>query len=497
MIRKLALAGVALSLVWLAPSAAVAQERPRELPPVPLSERLKVPPEIPGADVPPIKLPPRDPDPEKNKEAIRKLYAPLPELPPDVPLAPGPGGRPWTLCDVERTALANSPVVKQAAADVIAARGAARQAGLYPNPTATFDWTDINGSQTVGKIGGMIQQTIITGGKLELARAAELVGVDNAELALRRAQFDVLTQVRQGYFAVLAAQETMRQHRALVRFNDNTYSLQVEQVQGGQAAPYEPLQLRALSVQARGNYLQSRNRYIAAWRQLAANLNQPGMPPVELLNVLELPAPALDHDAAEARMLAVHTDLETARNQERQAQIRLRLARVQAVPDVTIQAGPHYDATQTPRGATADVTVSLPIPLWNRNQGGVQQAQGQLARAAEEYARSRNELTGRLAEAYERYDTNRRLLDYYRTQVLPDQVRSYRGVYERHQQEPEKVGFGDIVNAQQNLAASVTNYLTALGAQWAAVADLGALLQADDLFGLGCPPVPPGHCIHK
>src|SRR5262249_8280921 len=176
---------------------------------------------------------------------------------------------------------------------------------------------------------------------------------------------------------------------------------------------------------------------------------QPGMPPVELLNVLELPPPAIDHDAAEARMLAVHTDLETARNQERQAQIRLRLARVQPVPDVTVQVGPHYDATQNPKGVSTDVNVSLPIPPWNRNEGGIREAKGQLARAAEEYARARNDLPGRLAEAYERYATNRRLQEYYRTQVLPDQVRSYRGVYERHQQEPEKVGFGDIVTAQQ------------------------------------------------
>ena len=115
----------------------------------------------------------------------------------------------------------------------------------------------------------------------------------------------------------------------------------------------------------------------------------------------------------------------------------------------------------------------------------------------------RNDLTARLAEAFGRYQNNLRALEFYRTWILPDQVRAYRGVYERHQQEPDSVGFGDVVTAQQTLAAQITSYVSALGDAWTAVVDVANLLQTSDLFGvcteqpvapvpelpaLGCPP---------
>src|SRR4029077_9837110 len=62
------------------------------------------------------------------------------------------------------------------------------------------------------------------------------------------------------------------------------------------------------------------------------------------------------------------------------------------------------------------------------------------------------------------------------------QVRAYRGVYERHDKDPDRVSFGDIVTAQQLLANTITNYLVTLGAAWTAVVDVAGLLQTTDLF---------------
>ena len=70
---------------------------------------------------------------------------------------------------------------------------------------------------------------------------------------------------------------------------------------------------------------------------------------------------------------------------------------------------------------------------------------------------------------------------YYRDQILPDQARVYRGVYERHQQESDQVGFGDVIVAQQNLLASIGNLIVAMNGQWTAYSDIATLLQLEDL----------------
>jgi uncharacterized protein with LGFP repeats len=124
------------------------------------------------------------------------------------------------------------------------------------------------------------------------------------------------------------------------------------------------------------------------------------------------------------------------------------------------------------------------VPIFDRNVGGIMQAQGQLIRAEQENARVRNDLTATLADAYERYENNRAILEYYRVSILPDQARAYRGTYARHQQQPDRVGFADVVVAQQTYATAIANFTTALGAQWAAVTDLLNTVQLEDLIDL-------------
>jgi hypothetical protein len=109
-------------------------------------------------------------------------------------------------------------------------------------------------------------------------------------------------------------------------------------------------------------------------------------------------------------------------------------------------------------------------------------------------------LTASLASAFQLYDTNRTQLGYYRGSILPDAVRSYRGVMERFLREPagaaNPLAFADIVNAQEILARTVTSYLQTLHGFWDSVVDVADLLQTNDLFQVetdphAIPPVPP------
>ncbi len=447
-----------------------------------LSERLRIPPELPGANAPPIHLPPATASEQERTRATRALYPALPPLGAEPEPPPGPEGRPLTLSDLQRLAAANSPLLRQAAADVEASRGAAIQAGAYPNPNFGYQSDTAGTGGTAGFQGAFIEQTIKTGGKLKLAQAAALMDLRNSEVAFRRARFDLMTAVRTNYFAVLAARETVKVSHALARFADEVYTIQVEQVLAAQAAPYEPLSLRVLALQARGNLLQARNRYTSAWKQLAATLGLPGMPPTALVGRVDMELPVFRYDTALAHVLSRHTDVLTAGNTVQRARYNLRLAQVTPIPDVSLHVAVEKDFSVPPFAVTHSIQLGVPVPIWDRNTGGIMQAQGALLRAVEEEHRVRADLTNRLAAAFETYDSSRQLLEMYRTQILPDQVRAYRGVYERHQQEPANVSFGDVVSAQQTLAGTVTTYVTTLGTALTAVVNVADLLQVDDFF---------------
>ena len=214
------------------------------------------------------------------------------------------------------------------------------------------------------------------------------------------------------------------------------------------------------------------------------------MAPTELAGRVDMPIPVFEYDKALAKLLSVHTDVLTARNTLQKGRYNLRLAQITPIPDVDLRLMVQKDNTTPPFLVTPSLQVSVPVPLWDRNTGNIIQAQGQLLGAIEEDHRVRDDLTSRLAEAFERYQNNRALLEYYRIRLLPDQVRAYRGSYDRYHQDPEKVSFNDVITSQQTLATLVTSYVTTLGAMWTAVVDVANLLQTNDLFQVGLEPPP-------
>ena len=177
---------------------------------------LQIPPALPGSEAPPIRLPPVHPGEVETQRRIEieKLYAALPAMPSPVGPQLLPGQAALTLDEAQRLAMSRSPLIRQAAADVEAARGTAIQAGLHPNPHVGYQADDINTGSTAGYQGVGISQTISTGGKLKLARSAACMDLENARLTLLRTQYDLATQVRSNYFAVLVALERFRVNRA-------------------------------------------------------------------------------------------------------------------------------------------------------------------------------------------------------------------------------------------------------------------------------------------
>lgn len=459
--------------------------------------RLLVPPDLPGSKDPPIKLPIfTKENMELRKEALAKLYPPLPVLTPEPELAMGPDGKPYSLSDLQKIALTSSPKIKQAVAAVAAARGGAIQAGLYPNPDIGYEGDTMQTMGTAGYQGGYIQQTIVTASKLPTARQAALMDVRISEMALRKAETDLAREVRNGYFAVLVADQNIKVSRALASLSSEVYDNIIEQVKkGGFAAPYEPFQIRVLALQAYGQLVQAKNRHTSAWKQLTAAMGVPGLPLSQLAGDINISIPVYKYDECVKRVTLLHTNVGTAEFELLKAQSLLKLAQVTPIPDVTVRVLLQRDYTFAPNALSPSVQVGMPVPIWNRNQGNILQAESLLVSASEAKNKARNQLTADLAEAFERYENNRVLLGYYRDQILPDQIRTYRGLFERFNSEI-KVGegdtltFADVVNAQNILSASVVQYLQVLGAMWTSVVDIANLLQTDDLFQIAGEKVP-------
>ncbi len=466
---------------------------------------IEIPAELPGSEAPLIKLPANDP--KARQKILERLYPPLPSLPEAPTAVPGPNGKPYTLADLQQLAALNSPQLRQAAADVAAAQGSLMQARAYPNPTLSYQVQPSSDGSTSGLQGFGVDQLIKMFGKLKSQAAAAAMDLQNAELALRKARSDLSTQVRNAYYGLLVAKETVRVNRALARFTDEIYRIQAEGLLGaGTAAPYEPAALRAQAYSARLAYKQAIQTYIYSWKQLVAVMGMRQLPLTEVAGRIDAAIPLFEFDKVLAHALEHHTDVLTARNGIEKARYNLKFAQITPYPDVDVQTAVLKDFVVEPKQTVITAQIGMQIPIWDQNRGNILSAEAALKRASEEPHRVESTISNNLAIAYAGYKTNLDALESYRRYILPDQVRAYRGVF-NHRQLDLGAQFGDLVTSQQTLAGSVGSYLTVLGQLWTSVVSVADFLQTDDLFQnrpmQELPPLPdleklaPWPCCHE
>lgn len=446
-------------------------------------ESLIIPGRLPGSETKLVKLPE---DETERTEYLKRLYPKLDPLPKEPTILPGPNGKPYSLDDFQRLAVENSPTLRQAASDIVAAEGNKLQARMYPNPTISTQAQPSNDGSTSGVKGIYVEQLVKTGGKLKLQEAAAHMDLENARLALKRARSDLATQVRNNYFAFLVSLETVRVTRSLAEFTDEVYRVQEKYLQGGQGAPYEPAALRWQAQSARLAYRQAIQTYLYNWEQLVASIGLRHLPLSQVSGRIDVCIPYYDYSAVQAHMLKNHTDVVTAYNGIEKARLNLKLAQVTVVPDIDVQFGVFKEFALPPFQWFNQVQVGVPIPIWDQNRGNIIAAQGTLIRAQEEPHRVELNLNNNLANAYTNYRTNLEAVEAYRRFILPDQVRVYRGVLSRRDIDPN-AAFADLVGAQQSLATGVTQYLTSLGALWTSVVAVADFMQTDDLFQQATP----------
>jgi cobalt-zinc-cadmium efflux system outer membrane protein len=379
--------------------------------------------------------------------------------------------------ELQRLAFEISPSLRQAMADVAAARGAAIQAGLNPNPTVGYQGDQMGSGHTAGQQGVFLNQTFVTYGKLGLAQAAAMADVTRAEVALRQAQADLRAQIRARYFALRTATESVRVGQEMARTAAALADRQQKLLASGQpVAPHEVDQAQALAKVAGGELINAQNRQRAAVEQLATltgrtNLAVANAPFDDAL-------PVYSFDQLVGRVLQEHTELQSAAALVERSRLQLELARMAPYPNV--ETNTYLQQDYQTRTAQVGLQVGVALPVFDRNQGNIAQAEANLVRATHEAARVRQDLRFRLAEVFERYTTNRRLLVTYREEVLPAQLKAFDGIRKRFEQEPGRVSFSEVVLAQQTLASTYASYLNYLSAAWQATADLGRLAQSDE-----------------
>ena len=375
------------------------------------------------------------------------------------------------LDQVAQLALERHPRLQQAGLAVEVARGRADQAGRYPNPMLLVEGQQVTDIQAMWTA-PFFSQEIVTGGKRRLSREAAFREVDQATLKVYVQRFNLLTAVRQNYFDVLTLQRRSEILGELVQLAEKSVDGTRKLFDNRQAARIDLLQLELELEKIQAERDAAARELPGAFRRLAAGAGVPDLPSVPLLGSLETPLPEYDLEVCATHVRAVHPEVQSARVGIDKASLLLRRATVERTPNVTVGAG--YMRQNQGKSNDWGVTVTMPIPLWNRNQGNIRAAQAEYGEAVAEVGRVESELTERLAMAHREYASAKQKAERYRTAIMPRAKETYDLSLQAFR--GGQFDLFKVLQAQRALAEANLEYVKTLGESWKAAGALAGLL---------------------
>lgn len=336
-----------------------------------------------------------------------------------------------TLASLQQLAAESNPTLRQADAEIRAAKARQQQSGLYPNPTVGYTGDEIRGgSLGGGKQGFFVSQPIVTAGKLGKNRKIFSEETRLAEVEAEEQKMRIENAVRIAYYRVLAAQELLEAQRDLARIAQDNAETETRLSNTGQADRPEVLQAE---VEARRMQMAARvreNTLRQEWRGLAAVIGKPDLPLQVVEGNLEASLPEVNEEQVIETIAKESPAVRIASISTSRAQAVLDRAKAEPVPDLQLRAGAVYSGEQLEginrsTGWEGLAEIGVTLPLWNRNQGNIAAARQDIDRAQREETRVQLTLRERAAALLDQYATAHIMADEYREGILPRAKEAY------------------------------------------------------------------------
>ncbi len=375
------------------------------------------------------------------------------------------------LDDLERMAVANNPTMAQVQANVRAAAGLARQAGLYPNPTVGYFGDEIRGGYTRGgNQGGFVSQSIVLGGKLQAARRVAQLLANAAGTSGELQRLRIVNNVRVLFYQVLAAQRLVEVRQNLAKLAKDATQTSYQLGNIGQADRPDVLQAEVEEQQAIVKQRIAEHELQASWRMLGAVVGKPDLAVTRLEGDLDA-IPDLNYGEWMSTTLRENPELKLAQQAAERAEASLAQARKAYIPDLQVTGILVQNNTplleNNPLRATGvmgGAQVGIQVPLFNRNQGAVQAARADIESAKGEVERVKLQIGREVALLFREYDSAKATAQQYKTAMLPRAQQAYK-MYQANYQNMA-AAYPQVLISQRTLFQLEADYIQALESVW-------------------------------
>lgn len=384
---------------------------------------------------------------------------------------------PLSLAKAIELALEGNPEVAAAKRQWEATEGQVLQGRSRPNPELAYSLEDTR-SKTRTQSWQLNLPVELGGKRAARTKAAEKTR-EQAQAQLAELQATVRANVAAAYFDVLTAQERLvlaRDSAALAKSSTDTVS---KRVAAGKVSPVEESKARVAEAGVRVELAQAASEQRNALSRLFALLGRIDAP----YTVLEGKAenlPSVPSLADLQPLISSAPGVVLARIEVDRREALTALEQSKRVPDVTVSVGMQR-SNETQRNVLL-FGVSVPLPIFDRNQGNLLEALKLEDKARDELQAATVRLHSEVAQARERLSTITAEVQSLQQDVLPGAKSAYDAATIGF--ENGKFNFLEVLDAQRTYFTAKSQYLKALGEAHRAAADIDRLLGASMVPGL-------------
>lgn len=360
-----------------------------------------------------------------------------------------------SLSDALSFAIKANPDIAVAIREREAIAGTKVQAATRPNP---FVSTSIQDTRSATRqIYLQLNQEMELGGK----RAARMDAADafynkaDAELAAKQAE--IHANVVAAFYEVLVAQERLNLAKTSVEIAELALDAASKRVKAGKSSPVEQTKSSVASssakielVQAATQLANSRKRLSALWGDNAPDFER------AMGEVTSIPEVSSINDLQD--LIDISPSVKLAKLEINAREALTKIERSKAVPNITFSAG--VINNQEVGLNQALLGLSIPIPVFDRNQGNLQEAVSRKFKAEDELVALKNRIQTNLVTQYERLSAARQATLALQTEILPNAQSAFDAANRGFSL--GKFNFLDVLDAQRTLYQAKSQYINAL-----------------------------------
>ncbi|WP_305909032.1 TolC family protein [Methylomarinum sp. Ch1-1] len=371
--------------------------------------------------------------------------------------------------------LTHNPTLVAFSAEIRAREALTLQAGLLPNPVLNANAGNFANATAKGFDGDSVtlqlSQLIELGGKRAARIEAAAAGRDVADWDYEIRRVTILAHATQAFIEVLGAQAHAELAAQSLKLAQKVVETVANQVKAGKVSPVEETRVNVTLATAKSAKLRAEREWAVSKQTLAAFWGGSASAFATVRGDLERIEPLPSIESLNHRLKQSPTLRRWLSELSRQ-QALLHSEQAKAIPDLTVKlGGTHFLDNQD---SVANVGISIPLPVFDRNQGGIAAAERHLDKTDAELRAVRFRIDSELNAIYQRLDAAQAEIENYRLTILPSAQSAYQAVQKGYRL--GKFALLDVLDTQRTLFNAKAQYLRALTAYHQGLADLDRLI---------------------